>query len=248
MGTTLQALLNLQSIERQLRQVKRRLKVRQLAVETQQMRIDQFRSEHDTLNEQAKTKRQRADSTELDLKAKEEEVAKLRSALNIAKTNKEYAAVLTRINSLKADNAKLEEDALKMMQEVDAIKADVAQATEQINAEQVRLEEIRKTNDEEIQRLNGMVDDLSAKQAAAAEAIPPEVLSLFERIAENYDGEAMAVVEVHGRKPPYDYICGGCFMSLNAEHANALRVRDEIRTCDNCGRILYLEKEGKPAR
>jgi predicted nucleic acid-binding Zn-ribbon protein len=30
-------------------------------------------------------------------------------------------------------------------------------------------------------------------------------------------------------------------MSLSAEHANALRVRDEIRTCNNCGRILYME-------
>jgi predicted nucleic acid-binding Zn-ribbon protein len=33
-------------------------------------------------------------------------------------------------------------------------------------------------------------------------------------------------------------------MTLNAEHANALRVRDEIRKCDNCGRILYLEPAG----
>ena len=37
-------------------------------------------------------------------------------------------------------------------------------------------------------------------------------------------------------------------MSLNAEHANALRVRDEIRTCDNCKRILYLEPEAEKAR
>ena len=34
-------------------------------------------------------------------------------------------------------------------------------------------------------------------------------------------------------------------MSLNAEHANALSSRDEIRNCDNCGRILYLVEQEK---
>ena len=51
----------------------------------------------------------------------------------------------------------------------------------------------------------------------------------------------MAPIEIEGTKPPHSYVCGGCFMSLNAEHANALRSRDEVRTCDSCGRILYLE-------
>jgi predicted nucleic acid-binding Zn-ribbon protein len=37
-------------------------------------------------------------------------------------------------------------------------------------------------------------------------------------------------------------------MSLNAEHANALATRDEIRTCDNCGRILYLELKAEKAK
>jgi predicted nucleic acid-binding Zn-ribbon protein len=31
-------------------------------------------------------------------------------------------------------------------------------------------------------------------------------------------------------------------MNLNAEHANALRVHDELRTCDSCGRILYIDE------
>jgi predicted nucleic acid-binding Zn-ribbon protein len=53
----------------------------------------------------------------------------------------------------------------------------------------------------------------------------------------------MAKIEFHGKKPPYEYVCGGCYMSLTAEHANALRTRDELRFCDNCGRILYLEEE-----
>ena len=60
-------------------------------------------------------------------------------SLNTAKTNKEYAAILTQINTLKADNAKLEEEALRIMQDADAIKAQADKVAKQIEAEKARL-------------------------------------------------------------------------------------------------------------
>ncbi len=134
------------------------------------------------------------------------------------------------------------------MQEFDALRAELEQVQGRIEVEGKRLEEVRAKNQEEIDRLNEMTNQLQAKRDAVAEEVPDEALAVFSRIAENYEGEAMAAIEVHGKKPPYTYVCGGCFMTLNAEHANILRTRDEVRTCDNCGRILYLEPEGEGAR
>jgi predicted nucleic acid-binding Zn-ribbon protein len=186
-------------------------------------------------------RRKDADRLELDLRTKEEQVTKLRTALNLAKTNKEYAAILTQINTYKADNAKVEEQVLKIMTDVDAVKAQSDKIAVQVEAEEKRLAEIGQASGAEITKLTAMFDELTKQRETAAAAVPEEALNTFERIAERNDGDAMAVIEVHGRKPPYDYVCGGCYMSLNAEHANALRTRDEIRNCDNCGRILYLE-------
>jgi uncharacterized protein len=241
MGTMLSALLHLQSIERQLTHVKGRLKTRRNAVTSQEKRIEQLRADYDALHEKAMDRRKDVDRRELDLKQKEEQVTKLRSALNLAKTNKEYAAVLTQINTNKADNAKVEEEVLKIMQDVEAIGADSEKIKAQVEAEEKRLADIKNSSDQEIQKLADMLADLTAQREQAASSVPKDPLGIFDRIAEKYEGEAMAVVEVHGRKPPFDYICGGCFMVINAEHANALRVRDEIRTCDSCGRILYME-------
>jgi len=246
MGKMLEGLLKLQSIERELAQVRRRLRSRQNAANIQQRRIDQLQEQWSGLDGQALTRRKDADRLELDLKTSEEQVARLRTALNSAKTNKEYAAILTQINTLKADNAKLEENTLKIMHEVDATKAEADQVRQQVDSEKKRLEEIQQTNASEVERLNGIMEELLARRAEAAEEIDPETLGAFERVAERYEGEAMANIEVHGKKPPYDYICGGCFMTLNAEHANALRVRDEIRKCDNCGRILFLQPQQEP--
>jgi len=243
MGKMLDALLALQAVERQLTQVKRRMQTRKGAVAAQERKIDQLQNDYEALHQRSMAKRARSDELALELKQREEHVAKLRLDLNSAKTNKEYAAILTQINTFKADNSKFEEEALKVMQVADSIQADAEKVRQEIEAERQRLEEIRAKNEEELARLNSMLDELVKKRTEAAGAVPKDALAVFERIAHNYEGEAMAPIEVHGKKPPHTYVCGGCFMGLNAEHANALRVRDEIRTCDNCGRILYLESQ-----
>jgi uncharacterized protein len=249
MGTTLDALLRLQNVERDLAQVRRRLKTRKGAVIAQQGRIATLTEDAASLKEKLLHQRKTADQYELDLQSKEEHVAHLRGSLNTAKTNKEYAAVLTEINTFKADNAKLEEDGLKVMAEIDQTRAEAEALDAKIAEEQSRLDQIEKDSADEVARLSTMLEQLQAKRDEAAQAVPRETLSTFERIAANFDGEAMAVIEIEGRKPPHTYVCGGCFMGLNAEHANVLQTRDEIRTCNNCGRILYLQREteGSPA-
>ncbi len=245
MGTMLSALLRLQAIERQVAHVRRRLKTRKNAVAAREQKIDQLRSDWDQLHAQSLEKRKQADQLELDLRVREQQVSKFRLALNTAKTNKEYAAILTQINTLKADNAALEEQALRLLQETDTVKADADKVQADIDAEEKRLEETNLTCGEDIRRLEAMLKELASKRTDAAGEVPADALAVFERIAENYDGEAMAMIEVHGKKPPHDYVCGGCFMSLSAEHTNALQSRDEIRRCDNCGRILYLEPQAE---
>ena len=247
MATTIAALLDLQSVERELAQVRARLKTRANAVDFQKQHLSQLRTDFEALHQKSLERRREADRFELDLKTDEEKVSKLRGLLSTARTNKEYAAVLTQLNTIKADNAKIEDKALKLLQDIDAIKAEADKVQEQITAEEKRLAETGATSNGEITRLNGMLDELNARRDEAAKGVPPKALMIFERLARSYDGDAMAVVEKHGKKPPHDYVCGGCFMSLTAEHVNALQVRDEIRLCDNCGRILYLEAQTQNA-
>ncbi|MFW5839659.1 MAG: zinc ribbon domain-containing protein [Planctomycetota bacterium] len=245
MGALLADLLTLQNIEKQLAQVRNRLRIRKAAVNQQQKKIDDLQGQIDAVTERITTLRKEADSHELTLKIKDAEVDKLRTALNTAKTNKGYASILTQINTHKADNAKLEESTLKLIEEIDNLKSGSDEFAKQMQTEAQRLEEVKANSAAEIDRLSAMLDDLQAKRDAAAENIDPGALATFDRIAANYDGEAMAMIETHGKKPPYSYVCGGCFMGLTAEHANALATRDEIRTCDNCGRILYVDESSR---
>lgn len=243
MAKTLPALLKLQSIELQLVEVRNRLRVQGAAVDAQQSRIAQFQEDYQKLHEELVTRQKEAASFELELRSKEEGVAKLRGVLNTTKTNKEYAAILTQINTIKADNSKLEDRALKAMQECDQVRAQAEEVKAQTAEAQRALEGIQRISTEEVARLEGILEDLQKRRAEVVQHVPSDPLAVFERIAATRNGEAMAIIEIHGRKPPYEYSCGGCFMSVTAEHANALGCRDELRFCDNCGRILYLAEQ-----
>lgn len=245
MGTLLESLLKLQAVERQLAQVRGRKRTRLNIIRVQEGKVEQLRGEQELFHQRILSRRKDGDQLTLDLKVKEDHVAKLRTSLNSAKTNKEYAAILAQLNGLKADNAKVEEQALVVMQDTEGVVEEEKKIQDRVAQEQARLEEMKKFTSDELTRLDAMIETLVAQRGEATKGVPPLALAAFERIAGNYDGEGMANIEIRGSKPPYDYVCGGCYMSLNAEHVNALGSRDEIRTCDNCQRILYLKEDGK---
>ena len=243
MGQMLEALRRLQTIEHEIAEVRRRLRSKGAAVAAQQARIDELKQQHRALHDQVLARQKQAGAVELELKAREAEVAKLRQGLNTARTNKEYSSILTQMNTIKADNSKLEDEALRIMQDVDRLKAEAEEVLKQVADAEGLLEQIKETSAGEIAALEGRLAELRAQRDEAARDVPSDALAVFNRIAETRDGDVMARIEVNGDKPPYEYICGGCFMSLTAEHVNALRTRDELRSCDCCGRILYIDAD-----
>jgi uncharacterized protein len=240
MGPILASLLKLQAVEHDLAHVRRRLRSKQNVVNAIQRKVDELRTRREELTSQARNQQKDTDKHELTRASREEEIAQLRGALNRTRTNKEYSAILTQINTYKADNSKLEETILKAMEGVDTVKAEMEKVDAQTDAEQKRLDQANATNAQEIAKLEGMMAELQAKRDEAAKGIPADVMRAFDRLAGAKDGEAMAAIEVVDAKRE-EFTCGGCYMSLSAEHFSALLSRDEIRTCDSCGRILYVE-------
>jgi len=106
MGPVLNALVELQSIENRLRVVKAKLTRCRRKVIIQENQVRALQSAVEAKKEEIQLTKVQSDSLELELKTRDEEIAKLRAHLNTAKTNKEYASVLTRLNTTKADNSK----------------------------------------------------------------------------------------------------------------------------------------------
>ena len=241
MGSSLEALLELQDIELQLVDIRRQLAQKERLVARQAAKLQAARDRLAVEQETQRRTQMNVDAIDVDLKGRSAQVDRLREHLNTVKTNKEYAAVLSQLNNEKADANRLESRALEMMGEVESQRAVVAECEEQERAEAKRLEDFQAQSGRAQETFAEKLSGLQGRRDQAAERIPPTTMTLFNRLSERYDGEVMAKIErTHPRRD--EFICSGCHMTLSAEYYNAATVRDDVLTCRNCGRILHVDR------
>ncbi len=241
MGPKLKALLELQEVESQIADIRRQLARHERSLAQQQAKLDSVRKSIEA--EKAEIRRSQADFDEVDvdIKGRSAHVSKLREHLNSVRTNKEYAVVLTQLNTEKADMARLETQALEMMSKVDARRQALGTIEATAREEEKRLEELRQRLEQSRNSFSATLAALELRRKQADGSLEAEWLSTFNRISSRHDGEAMAkVVRTHPRRD--EYVCEGCNMSVSPERVNALMTRDELQTCKTCGRILFVAK------
>lgn len=240
MGPVLNGLGKLQSVENRLRAAKAKLTRCRRNVIIQENRVRSLQSAVEVKKEEIQLTKVQSDRLELELKTKDEAILRLRASLNVAKTNKEYAAVLTQLNTTKADNSKVETQILELMKDIEVDEAECANIQDQIDEQKQKLEQIRKEAEHLATKYEAEIEEIQAEWDQASQTIPAELLELFNRVAETYDGEALAVVERQEGKTE-TYTCGGCFMGVPAESVNVLMTKDDVIRCPNCTRILVLK-------
>jgi predicted nucleic acid-binding Zn-ribbon protein len=239
MGPVLNGLLKLQSVENRLRAEKGKLTRCRRNVVIQENLIRSLQNALEAKKEEVQLTKVQFDRLELELKTKDETIARLRASLNIAKTNKEYAAVLTQLNTTKADNSKIETQSLELLKDIETDEAEVKDIQKQTDEQKEKLEQTRKESEILASKYQAEIDKIQIEWDHVAQIIPSKSLETFKRVAETYDGQAVALIEQQGnKKGPYS--CGGCFMGITAESVNMLMTKDDIIRCPNCTRILVL--------
>lgn len=247
MGETLEALQRLQSIELQLAEIRRDREAKARRVEHHKRQIRKAEEKLATGQAAIRERQARADALQLEAASFEESIDKHRQALNTAKTNKEYAAILTAMNTEKADCAKLETQIIQELDGIQSLRDDAAK----IEASVVKLSEEAVLAEAALRKHDGkwqqQREALQADREVCADKVPPAALAIFNRVAEHHDGEALVpVAKLHPKRE--EFICSGCNMKLTLEVINSLHTRDEIQVCTVCGRILHLETPPTPQR
>jgi predicted nucleic acid-binding Zn-ribbon protein len=240
MGPLLGALIKLQSVENRLRAVKAKLTRCRRNVIIQENQVRSLQSALEAKKEEMLLTKVQVDRLELELKTRDQEISRLRSLLNVAKTNKEYALILTQLNTTKADNSKVETQTLDLLKDIEADELESKNIQEQIDEQKQKLEQTRKETELMATKYQAEIEEIQAEWNRQAQSIAPEALGIFKRVAETYDGEALAVVNRQESRTT-TYSCGSCFMGITAESVNLLMTKDDIIRCPNCTRILVLD-------
>jgi predicted nucleic acid-binding Zn-ribbon protein len=171
---------------------------------------------------------------ENDLESKEGSMKKLQTQLYQLKTNKEYTTMQGEIARIKADNSLIEEDILKILDQIDIENQRITKEKEFLKGEEAKLNEEKRKVEEETKRINLEVDSLKRQRTSLVEKIDKKVLAKYDRIIKSKDG--LAVVPVAGES------CQGCFRILPPQVINEIRMKKDLVFCENCARILYLEE------
>jgi predicted nucleic acid-binding Zn-ribbon protein len=241
-----EALHRLFLVDQQVRGLESRLSGARRRVKAQQGQLHQLNQQATELRDQLRRTEAHQATLENEIASADTRINHLRDQMNAVKTNKEYSAMLVEVNTLKADRSKLEDSALESMSRIEELRGELEKAEQQI-AEQQR---IKANADSELADREGEVqeqlDRLRSEREHAASEVPDESLLVFERLAETYEGEAMAPIIEEDRRR-LEYVCGGCYMQIPVEKVNLLLTQDQMVRCSSCSRILYMEPELKDA-
>jgi len=245
MGPTNRSLVKLFEADQALREAQRRYDAAARNVRIQERRVKDLQARHEDALTRHKKGQAHAATLEGDLKARDAHIEKLRAQQQNSRNNREYQALLLEINTQKIDRNKVEEAVIKAMEEVEKADAEVKELSTQLQTETGKLETMRAEISGRLAELQAEIDRLQPQRDAAAAEVPPSAVAIFERLADRYDGEAMAALSrTHPRRE--EYACTACNMDLVTDVYNRLHTRDEPVACPSCGRLLYIPEDLTP--
>ena len=254
MGPTNVALVRYFQADQELREAKARLDVASKDVRVQERRVNDFAERHRLAQQKLRETQAKAGNFELDLKTRDAHIEKLRTQQQNAKNNKEYQTFLVEINTQKVDRNKVEDETMKMLEQVERGNKELQEIAQQLEAERAKLAAMKEQIGGRLSTIQAEIDAIRPKVEEAGRAVPTKAREMFDRMSDRFDGEAMAPIAKPDRRRE-EYVCTSCNMDLVVDVYNKLHSRDELVFCPSCRRILYIPDDlppevaikGKPA-
>ena len=232
-------------LDKQVRGLRGRLDTATSRLTAQQNKLDRLNQQQEELKTLLKHTLAKASELENQTKEIEQRIEHLRDQMSSVKSNKEYSAVLLEVNTLKEEKSNIEDEALEQLGQVDRLKQQLDENVASVADQQKLVDGAQTEVDGSRTEVGQRLDELTVERNAAAEEIPDDARQMFERVANQHEGETMAGVSEENRRHR-EYACEGCYMSIPIERLNALMVQiNQIVCCPNCGRILFVGQELK---
>jgi len=230
----LQQLVNLQKIDEEIYDLKNQLQEKPELLEEAKALFEGKKSTLLGLEEKLKAIQLSRKELELELKVKEDDIAKANTQLSAIKTNKEYTAKITEIESIKADKSVIEDKILMSYEEFDSLNKDVETEKNNVAKEEKIYLAQKAEIESEINQMKDRIKVLESQRKQVSADVDAGILDKYEKILKRKNG--LAIVPLNGT------ICGGCYINVLPQEINLLKKNQEIVFCEKCNRIIYLEE------
>ncbi len=245
MGPTNVALVKLFRADQALRDAQARLAAATKSVRLQDRRCNDLADKLGVTQAKHRELQVRGNAMDLDMKARSEQIERLRTQQQLAKNNKEYQSLLVEINTRKVDQAKVEEEAMRTLEQAEVTGSEATALATSLDAERSKLAEAKSQMGDTVSKLQAEIDSLQGPRDEVAAALSTKARTAFEKLAEHHEGEALAALIKPDRRRE-EYACSGCMMDLVTDVYNKLHSRDDLVFCPSCRRILYIPDDLPP--
>ncbi|MFZ5906901.1 MAG: zinc ribbon domain-containing protein [Nitrospirota bacterium] len=233
MNEQLKYLIELQQIDRKIidldsliGDIPSRIRAAELLLNTSQKA---FLAGKEKLESLEKRKRDR----ERELDEIGEKVRKLKARTSEIKTNKEYQALLTEIESVEKDQFSIEDEILLVMEEMENASKEAKTEEAKYGQEQEKIDVLKQKLEAEKSSYEQELSKLKTLRAGMAQTIDNELYEEYITLIGIHRG--FAVTEAR------DEICQGCNMNIPPQLFVELKKNEIIIQCPQCRRILYYK-------
>ena len=231
----------LHTVDSQVRGIKTRFENAERDLRRHQAQLDVLATKRRDLEAQSRQLQASVSNLELEDGTFKQRIEQLRNELNTSANPRQYNALRDELKVIEGKRDGLAERMLIQMENLEKLKAELA-AHDGPLADRTKLRDMAKAAlDESKSELGGRLAELETQREKAASLLKPDVREAFDEAAEQNEGEALAEITIISTRHR-EYACGGCNAEITLDaYSKASVQNDQLVTCLNCGRILYLE-------
>ncbi len=231
----LDKLIDLQKTDTNLRRLKRLLDT----AEERRAEIEQEFEQHASSIREIQGRRDTLNAKRADL---ERQIAESKVYLERADRNlkhsqnqKEYETAMRDLDTGQKQIAGFETQVVEIMEELEGVEKELSERSEEIATLDAKRDAAMKEFEAAMKVDKAEFDKLSKHRAGAFATLPARLASIYDRMAQrSRDGIAVAEV-INGS-------CTACYVLLRPQVQLNVKKGDEIITCENCTRILFMPK------
>ncbi len=143
--------------------------------------------------------------------------------------------MLTEIGGIKADDSLVEEEIIKLMDEIEIARKEITREKDLFKKEEQDVQGEKDRIREREKEVDSRLLELSAQREKIVPGIEVKILTRYEKVLKNREG--LAIVPVEGGA------CKGCHMNLPPQVVSEAKLKEDIIACGSCSRILYVDDD-----
>jgi predicted nucleic acid-binding Zn-ribbon protein len=202
-------------------------------------RLEEIAAVQEAAEEAARNRRK----AEVAIQDAAEKLKHFQQQISLVRTQREYSALLTEIDAVKASIKLLEEQALSGMEGYEEAQGRLAEERAAFADLDGRYRDALARREAERPAMEQQAETLRAEVRQLRSELPKNVLALFDRVHERRSGDAVATLRRSGSAGAHIWHCAACNYRVRLQVVADIRSRGSLVQCEGCRRFLHVEED-----